>query len=135
MKTTGSEWQNFVSDRYRTLRDAPDRIMATAVDADWTYNRLDADFVKAAQAIDQAILSTFATQYSLGVQQTLLAMGEAALAACPDIDSIHFELPNKHRIPFNLAPFDLKFENDIYVATDEPAGLIKGTVVREKKQS
>jgi len=42
-----------------------------------------------------------------------MAMGEAALAACGDIDSIHFELPNMHRIPFNLEPFGLKFENDM----------------------
>ena len=42
-------------------------------------------------------------------------------------------LPNLHRIPFNLEPFGLKFENDIFVATDEPYGLIKGTVTRETK--
>jgi urate oxidase len=61
-----------------------------------------------------------------------MEMGEAALAACPAIDSISFELPNLHRIPFNLAPFGLAFENDVYVATDEPYGLIKGTVSRGK---
>ena len=77
-------------------------------------------------------LSTFATQHSLGVQQTLLAMGEAALAACDAIDTISFELPNLHRIPFNLEPFGLKSDNDVFVATDEPHGLIKGTVTREK---
>ena len=44
-----------------------------------------------------------------------------------------FTLPNLHRIPFNLQPFGLKFENDIYVATDEPYGLIKGTITREPK--
>jgi len=59
-------------------------------------------------------------------------MGQAALAACDAIDSIHFELPNLHRIPFNLEPFGLKFENDIFVATDEPYGLITGTVSRGK---
>ncbi len=61
-----------------------------------------------------------------------LPVGEAALAACNEINSITFELPNLHRIPFNLDPFDLKFENDIYVATDEPYGMIKGTITRSK---
>jgi urate oxidase len=107
--------------------------MATKVNADWTYNTPTANFPAAARAIDAAILTTFATHHSLGVQQTLLAMGEAALAACPAIDAISFELPNLHRIPFNLEPFGLAFENDVYVATDEPYGLIKGTVAREKK--
>jgi len=54
-------------------------------------------------------------------------------AACEAIDSISFTLPNQHRIPFNLEPFGLKFENDIFVATDDPYGLIKGTVTRSGK--
>jgi len=132
LKTTGSEWRDFHADRYRTLKDTRDRIMATKVDATWTYGTDTADFPAAAKAIDNAILTTFATQHSLGVQQTLLAMGEAALAACDAIHTISFELPNLHRIPFNLEPLGLKFENDIYVATDEPYGLIKGTVIRSK---
>jgi urate oxidase len=132
LKTTASEWRDFVTDRYRTLKDTRDRIMATKVDADWQYNTDKADFPAAAAAIDGAILRTFATQHSLGVQQTLLAMGEAALGACSAIDSISFELPNQHRIPFNLEPFGLKFENDIFVATDEPYGLIRGTIARGK---
>jgi urate oxidase len=133
LKTTASEWRDFHTDRYRTLKDTRDRIMATKVDADWIYNTTTADFVTAAKSIDAAILKTFATQHSLGVQQTLMQMGEAALAVCDAIDTISFELPNLHRIPFNLEPFGLKFENDIFVATDEPYGLIRGTVVREKK--
>jgi urate oxidase len=134
LKTTASEWRDFVDDRYRTLKDTRDRIMATKVDADWTYNTLDGDFAARAKAIDEAILTTFATKHSLGVQQTLKDMGDAALAACDSIDSISFTLPNLHRIPFNLEPFGLKFENDIYVATDEPYGLITGTIIRGAKR-
>jgi urate oxidase len=134
LKTTASEWRDFVDDRYRTLKDARDRIMATKVDADWAYNALDGEFASFAALIDNAILTTFATRYSLGVQQTLKDMGDAALAACAAIDSISFTLPNLHRIPFNLEPFGLKFENDIYVATDEPYGLITGTITREPKR-
>ena len=134
LKTTGSEWCDFVSDRYRTLKDARDRIMATKVDADWEYNTLAGDFRSFATSVDDAILTTFATKHSLGVQQTLKDMGDAALGACGAIDSISFTLPNLHRIPFNLEPFGLKFENDIFVATDEPYGLIEGTITREPKR-
>jgi urate oxidase len=134
LKTTASEWRDFHADRYRTLKDTSDRIMATKINADWTFGETLGDaFDDYYARVTTAILTTFATQHSLGVQQTLLAMGEAALAACGEIDSISFELPNLHRIPFNLEPFDLKFENDVFVATDEPYGLIKGTVAREKK--
>ena len=130
LKTTASEWKDFHTDRYRTLKDTSDRIMATKIDADWTYNIVDTNFDDATAKITNAILQTFATQHSLGVQQTLLQMGKAALDACSAIDSIHFALPNQHRIPFNLEPFGLKFENDIFVATDEPYGLIQGTITR-----
>ena len=130
LKTTASEWQNFHSDRYRTLKDASDRILATTIDAEWTYASPDADFNGCDAAIHKAILTRFATEHSLGVQQTCQQMGESALAACDAITSISFTLPNSHRIPFNLEPFGLKHENDIFIATDEPRGMIKGTVSR-----
>jgi len=134
IKTTASEWRDFVSDRYRTLKDTRDRIMATRIDADWEYNTLTGNFRSFAESIDNAILTTFAAKHSLGVQQTLKDMGDAALAACGAIDSISFTLPNLHRIPFNLDPFGLKSDNDIFVATDEPFGLITGTITREPKR-
>jgi urate oxidase len=133
LKTTASEWRDFHTDRHRTLRNTSDRIMATSIDADWTFTRASQgdDFDATHDAITRAILTTFATRHSLGVQQTLKDMGDAALAACASIDSISFALPNLHRIPFNLEPFGLKFENDIFVATDQPYGLIKGTITRD----
>lgn len=133
LKTTNSQWHTFVNDRYRTLPDARDRILATQIDADWRYRTADGTFDLSYDAIKKAIVETFANHASLGVQQTLLAMGEAALKASDMIDRIDFTLPNLHRIPINLEPFGLKFENDIFVTTDEPSGLIKGTVEREPK--
>lgn len=133
LKTTASEWRDFHSDRYRTLKDTSDRILATRVDVDWTFNDPLVDFAAADRSIDAAILRAFATNHSLGVQQTLQHMGEAALGASPWIDDIAFTLPNMHRIPFNLEPFGLQFENDVYVSTDEPQGLIRGTISRKVK--
>ncbi|HEY0010128.1 MAG TPA: urate oxidase [Tepidisphaeraceae bacterium] len=133
LKTTASEWRDFHTDRYRTLKDTSDRIIATNINADWIFTTDTAEFNAANDAILKAISETFAIKHSLGVQQTLVDMGQAALAAAPMINSISFELPNMHRIPFNLDPFGLKFDNDIYVATDEPYGLIKGIVTRDSQ--
>jgi len=132
LKTTASEWRDFHTDRHRSLKDTSDRIMATSIDADWIFcdagvKNLD----ESNEKIIAALLTTFATKHSLGVQQTIMDMGNAALAACDAITSIHFVLPNLHRIPFNLEPFGLKFENDIFVATDQPYGRITGTITRE----
>ena len=133
LKTTESGWADFHSDRYRTLKDTTDRILATKVNATWRFNKSTVDGNAAYDTILAAILRPFATVYSASAQQTIMDMGNAALAACADIDEISFTLPNLHRIPFNLEPFGLKFENDIFVATDEPHGLIHGTVTRERK--
>jgi urate oxidase len=130
LKTTNSEFCNFVSDRYRTLPDTSDRIFATTVEADWTYCG-ESDYDQAYAAIRAAILQTFAVHYSKAVQQTLMEMGNAALGACHTIRSIRLAMPNRHRILFNLEPFGLKNENDIFVPTDEPYGLITGVVERE----
>jgi urate oxidase len=131
LKTTGSEFSGFVSDRYRTLKDASDRIFATSVEAQWKYSKEKADFNVSFDTIRAALLNTFAAHHSLSVQQTLLEMGKAALEAAPAIDSIELKLPNQHRIPFNLEPFGLKNTLELFVPTDEPYGLIAGVVKRE----
>jgi urate oxidase len=131
LKTTDSEFCGFVTDRYRTLKDAKDRIFATAVKARWNYTASSPDFNRCYADIRTALLTIFVTHHSLAVQQTLLAMGQAALDTCSAIDLIYLEMPNQHRIPFNLQPFGLENNNEIFVPTDEPFGLISGTVKRE----
>lgn len=134
LKTTDSAFKDFVSDRYRTLPDAEDRIFATSVIAEWEYADVDADWNGTFAAARAAILSTFATHYSLAVQQTLLEMGGAVLAACPSVMRVTFSLPNQHRIPVNLGPFGLDNPNVVFVPTSEPFGLIKGTIERDTTQ-
>ena len=130
LKTTASEFHGFVADRYRTLGDATDRIFATTIDATWTYTDAG-DYTRLHAAMKRVILATFATHHSLAVQQTLLEMGKAALAEFDWIDDVTLEMPNQHRIPVNLEPFGLSNDNEIFVATDEPFGMISGTVSRE----
>jgi urate oxidase len=65
------------------------------------------------------------------VQQTLYAAGELVLATYADIAEIRMSLPNKHCLLVNMQPFGLPNENEIFVPTDEPYGLIEATVTRE----
>ena len=59
-------------------------------------------------------------------------MGEAALSACPDIAAITLALPNRHHLLVDLKPFGLDNPNEIFVATEQPFGLIEATVTRTK---
>lgn len=131
LKTTDSAFRGFVRDEFTTLPDADDRIFATSITARWNYEPPSADFNPCVQRLRQALLETFAEHKSLSVQQTLYAMGQAALAACPEIDDLQLTLPNKHRIPVNLAPFGLENRNEVFVPTDEPHGTISATLTRD----
>src|SRR3712207_9097218 len=44
LKTTGSEFWGFPRDRYTTLAETRDRILATAVTARWRYSGADLDW-------------------------------------------------------------------------------------------
>ena len=80
--------------------------------------------------VRRALIESFTTHESRSVQHTLYAMGEAALAACPELLEIDLTMPNRHHLLVDLAPFGLENRNEIFVATTEPHGLIRGTVAR-----
>ena len=81
LKSTGSEFHGFPRDRFTTLTEAGDRILATAVTAAWTYSTLELDFNALYATIRAALLQTFADTHSLALQQTLYAMGAARIVA------------------------------------------------------
>lgn len=130
MKTTGSGWVDFVDDGYRTLPDTTDRIAATAMDATWTWSGVPADYEAANARVLERLIAVFGTTYSLGVQDSMYRMGEAVLAAIPEIAEIGFAMPNKHYIPINLAPFGLENPGTVFLPTDEPHGQIEATIGR-----
>jgi urate oxidase len=103
---------------------------STILKADWLYTTAPGDWILARSKIRRMLLETFADHQSLSAQQTLYAMGAAALEACPQIDRITLTMPNKHRILVDLQPFGLENANEVFLATDEPHGTITGTLQR-----
>src|SRR5262249_7466591 len=117
-------------DAYTTLPETGDRLFATVLSATWRYSTAAADWNHCHHLIRQALLETFARHKSLSVQQTLHAMGAAALEVCSPIEQITLRMPNKHRLLVSLQPFGLENNNEIFMATEEPFGLITGTLRR-----
>jgi urate oxidase len=128
MKTAKSAFEGFPRDRYTTLPETSDRLLATAVRATWRYSRPDVAFGLWHQ-VRRVLLETFAEHDSRSVQHTLYAMGEAVVRTL-DVEEIHLSMPNRHHIPVDLRPFGMENRNEIFVATPEPYGLIEGTVRR-----
>lgn len=131
LKTTDSAFDGFPRDEYTTLPETRDRILATSMTAAWTYRRAATDFA-ARDRIRTAMLEAFAVHDSESVQHTLYAMADAALCACAEITEITISMPNRHHLLVDLAPFGLDNPNEIFVATDQPFGVIEATVRRSR---
>jgi urate oxidase len=139
LKSTGSEFKDFLRDEYTTLPDADDRILATALRADWRYvPGADAgpglDWNTTYDAVRALLLATFATTYSRALQETLYAMGRAVLETHDEIAEISFAAPNKHHHLVDLSPFGLENPGEVFIAADRPYGLIEATVTREEER-
>ena len=130
MKSTQSGWENYVKDPYTTIPPTNDRMCATA----WWRpgnGRPSRQAIRQTNAkILDTVLEVFGTTYSASVQDSLYRMGEAALAAVPEISEISMACPNMHFILMNLSAFGLDNNNDVFLPTDEPHGQIECTVGR-----
>ena len=129
LKSSQSAFSGFPRDEFTTLPETRDRILATSLTATWRYDS-GAPYGPAWHAVRRTLLETFANHDSESVQHTLHAMGRAVLDNVPDVADIHIVMPNRHHLPIDLTRFGLDNRNEIFVATQEPFGLIQATVRR-----
>jgi urate oxidase len=130
LKSTGSGFEGYARDEFTTLAETTDRILATSFRAEWKFTKLPSNCHKVNESILSAMLKVFAENYSPSAQTTLFQMGEAALAACPEIAHLDLAMPNKHYLLTDLARFGLENKNEVFVPTDEPHGQIEVRVAR-----
>lgn len=134
LKSTGSEFRGFLRDRYTTLAETTDRILATSLDARWLHLGEPAAWDASYASIRALLMRRFAQVHSLALQQTLWEMGKAVLEADDGVAEIRLSAPNNHHIAVDLAPFGLDNPNEVFHATDRPYGVIEANVVREGAQ-
>ncbi|MFI1538662.1 factor-independent urate hydroxylase [Streptomyces anandii] len=140
LNSTDSEFSGYVKDKYTTLPEAHDRILATDVSARWRFDWTDdaektPDWDESYEQVKKHMLQAFAETYSLSLQQTLYQMGTRIIEHRAEIDEVRFSLPNKHHFLVDLEPFGLKNDNEVYLAADRPYGLIEATVLREGREA
>ena len=131
LNSTDSEFVGYPRDRYTTLPETTDRILATSVTSHWRYNTLEVDYDESFAEVRDILLETFALTYSKALQQSMFAMGSKVLEERPEIAEIRFSLPNLHHFLVDLAPFGLENPNEVFYAADRPYGLIEATIERE----
>lgn len=141
LKSTGSEFSGFPRDRYTTLPEVDDRILATDVTAWWRYapsfveTAGPAEYDERFATVRSILLETFAELHSLALQQTVFAMGKAVLEAFDDIAEIRLSCPNNHHFLVDLEPFGLDNPGEVFFAADRPYGLIEAAVQRSEDGS
>jgi len=136
LKSTGSEFHGFLTDPYTVLQPTNDRVMATSLVAKWRFaltpDELAAmDWEAVYSGVKALMISRFATVHSLALQQTLFEMGKAVLEEFPQIVEMRLSAPNKHHFVYDLSPFGVTNDNEVFHADDRPYGLIQASVVRD----
>lgn len=130
LKTTESGFVGYPKDKYTTLAETEDRILATEIATRWRYNTTDLDFDAVYEDVKGIILQGFTDHYSRALQETMFRLGEKVIQAHPEIDEIKFSCPNKHHFAYDLSFCDLDNPNEVFYAADRPYGLIELTAQR-----
>jgi urate oxidase len=132
MKTTKSAFSGFPRDRFTTLADTEDRLMATKLTAIWTYGSPRIDFDGVWQAVHDTLLEVFAEHDSPSVQASIWIIGKAMLERHEELNEVRMVLPNLHHWTVDLAQFGIDNDRLVYVSTTEPHGLIEATIRRSE---
>ncbi|KAG0237442.1 hypothetical protein BGW41_008384 [Actinomortierella wolfii] len=146
LKSTGSAFEDFVTDEYRTLPDMKDRIMSTSIDCKWDFHlpsnlphnlqmsleQIPFDAIY--DSIRQVTCDTFAKDESASVQATLYLMAKQSIENWHWLEKVSYALPNKHYFPVDLSFFrgtkNLQEHADVYQPIADPSGYITATVAR-----
>jgi urate oxidase len=129
LKTHGSAFEEFTRDKFTTLWEAPDRMLATEISASWLYLTMEVGFEETWHDVRRILVETFVEHDSHSVQHTLHAMGTAVLDRHEAIAEITLWLPNKHHFEVDLRPFGIR-SDEVFFPVDDPHGTIEGTVQR-----
>lgn len=110
--------------------DGLQRLFIATMSARWSYTSGDIAFAPYRAGVRQAIVETFAWHKGPTVRATLAAIAEVVLASFQEISEVTLTLQEHPYRPVDL--LELSVGGDaLFVAHDEPVGVIEITVNRE----
>jgi urate oxidase len=107
--------------------DGLQRLLIATLTARWSYSSGDIAFLPYRQGVRGAIIETFAWHATRSVQHTLYAMAEVILATYQEIAVVTLTLQERPYRPVDLLELE---HDDLFVARDEPLGIVEVTVER-----
>jgi urate oxidase len=130
LKTTKSAFTGYIKDKLTTLPESTDRIFGTRATVTWDFIDAPQNYAATRARALATLLKVFADHDSLSVQHTLYDIGEAILAAVPEIARVKLTMPNLHCNLADLSRFGQDNPNQIFIPIDEPHGYIEAVIER-----
>jgi urate oxidase len=113
------------------LDDGLQRLLVATLSARWTYTSPDVTFDPYRQGVRAAVVETFGCQASRSIQQTLYGIAGVVLSSYQEIADITLSLHERPYRPADLFSAGLENPDDLFVAVEEPVGVIEVTVERD----
>jgi urate oxidase len=130
LKTTDSAFSGFVRDKFTTLPEASDRMLATSITAEWKVPPSGIEHTRVNQTVRETILGVFSELKSESVQHLAYETATAVLDSIEEVEEIGLRLPNKHYFLMDLTPFGVENSDTLYLPTIAPHGDIQLKLTR-----
>lgn len=131
MRTAGFVEGSRRGDDQDGAMDGIQRILVASLSARWTYTSADVTFASYRQGVRATIVDTFAWHASRSVQHTLYNIADVVLASYQEVADITLALRERPYRPADLFGAGVENPDELFVALDEPLGVVEVTVERE----
>jgi urate oxidase len=110
--------------------DGQQRLLVGALAARWTYTTGDVTFRPYRQGVRAALVDTFSWHDSRSVEHALYAMADVVLATYEEIADVALTFEERPYRPVDLFTAGLDNPEDLFVAVEEPLGIVEVRVER-----
>jgi urate oxidase len=111
--------------------DGVQRLLVGELSARWTYAGADVAFRPYRQGVRAAVVETFAWHASRSVQHTLYAIADVVLATYQEITDVTLSIHERPYRPADMFSAGVDNPDDLFVALEEPLGVVEVTVERQ----
>jgi urate oxidase len=113
--------------------DGLQRLLVATLSARWSYTSGDVTFDPYRRGVRAAIVETFGCQASRSVHQTLYSIADVVLSSYQEISDITLSLEERPYRPVDLFASNVENPDDLFVAIEEPVGVIEVMVERDSR--
>jgi urate oxidase len=106
-------------------------LLVAALSARWTYTSADVTFGPYRQGVRAAIVETVAAHARASIHHTLYSIADVVLGSYLEIAEITLTMNERPYRPVDLFSAGVENPDDLFIAIEEPVGVVEVTVERE----